>query len=282
MELSLHISHPPGTTVADGQYREWETLFPPDAAEARLEALSSHGLDLGSLGRGVTISLHLLTEVEVFTRAFSHQYPEGQRTLLDALACSLRLGRSLSQRRGKGSDPRIDAFVAVATALSTTLRGDFQISRWKEGINILRNPPHNPWPRDAIRIAAESSPSIMMQALLPSTADYAAAISSGIALDWIVRDLLTAFSPRGDGHRRVGPVSDAIFSALQTPIGAGVEAPPIDRPGHSIILMNHYAAILHPQLFARAEPLPSMLQMHLEPVFELAKRAHLSASTKWG
>ena len=214
--MQLFISHAPGTTQADGQYREWERLFSNHDGAQRFAALAAYGINCTALPADIATSSQLLTQSEIGARLIAQHYDIEMVPEMDAAAAMLRMTRSLAQRRHRGHECYDLGFFDASVAILGDLRLPTDVTRtWTQGIEVLASASRPPWEPTQIAAAADSLPLAVISRLLHEQSNSTTAvevISAGTAVDWLLRDvaLLLTDTPK-TGH--TAPISDALASS---------------------------------------------------------------------
>lgn len=211
--MNLFISHAPGTTQADSQYREWERLFGHDDWQQRLSVLGAYGIDHKTLPAEIETSVQLLTQVEVGARLIAQQYGVPLIPEIDGAAAILRVTRSLAQRRNRGHECVDFGFLDASVAILTDLGLPTGVTtQWTRGIEVLACASRPSWSTTEIEDAASSLPLAVVNHILQSISGLSTVgdvLSAGTAVDWLLQDvaLLLSDAPR-TGH--TAPISDAL------------------------------------------------------------------------
>lgn len=274
--MSLRVDHRPGFTLADSEYRAWESVFPEDAGLRRLNYLAAAGLRVDDLDSDVRRSLMLITEVEVLTRLYSVRLPASRRDELDAVAVAVRLARSLAHRRGRGREAQSLHMANFANNLlsSSTDADNALLTGWNSALTRLACGDLSEWSETDICITASHTPTRMMFDVLVSEkavdCSWAQAMYSGTALDWIARDLRLLFQPKGASTQHVGPISDLLYEHDRDQAASQGDVAKRYVIVRSAKVMDSFAEKLHPHLESSEQSVPEIIKTHFAPPFELA------------
>ncbi|WP_454698273.1 hypothetical protein [Arthrobacter humicola] len=267
------------------EYRKWETLFPEDAYSRRMACLLAAGLPIDDMESDVRRSLTLVTEVEVMTRLLSTALSENRRVELDAIAVTMRIARSMAQRRGRGTETKALQMADFADKLlsSTQLETELRTA-WKQAVWRLSRTDLLGWTVADIHLSATHAPSRMAAEILArecaGDSTWVTVVRDGTALDWVARDLMLLFKPGGFSTYHVGPISDLLYEHGKDQAGAQADLDKRDVIVRSARVMDSYAEQLHPYLAAGERSVPQTVKNHFLPPFDLARRLVSSLTNK--
>lgn len=267
----LHISHTPGSTIADAFYRKVELLFPANSYEKRMEILQPEieltGIRYDDLENDVKRSLTLITDIEALPRLTIKKQPEIFYHEIDAIATSLRLSRALAQRRGRGKEMQSQCFKLVAHKLLLQ-RGlaQSEVSEWYRNIDFLADEKRT-WNWGTIVETAENMPLVYLLKIIERERDinWFSAVKPITALHWVCQDLSQLLYSSPPRLHHVGPISDLIVD------GKKDDPEYRNRIDLSIYALDMYAEQVHNILEKKDPHLPMVVQNYTKPIYEYAK-----------
>jgi hypothetical protein len=267
----LHISHPPGSTIADAFYRKIELFFPADSYEKRMEILLPEieltGIKYNDLENDVKRSLTLITDIEALPRLTIKKQPKNFYYEIDAIATSLRLSRALAQRRDRGKEIQSQCFKLVAHKfLLQSGLAQSEVGKWYENIDFLADDKRT-WNMVTIVETAESMPVVYLLKVIERqiNANWFSAVKPITALHWVSQDLSQLLYSSPPRLHHVGPISDLIAD------GKKDDPEYKDRIDLSIYALDMYAEQVHNILEEKEPHLPMVVRNYTKPIYEYAK-----------
>lgn len=219
------------------------------------------------------------------TRLFSIALSESRRVELDAIAVTMRVARSMAQRRGRGTETQALQMADFADKLLSSTRLETELrTAWKQAMSRLARAELLGWTEADIRTTATHTPSRMSAEILARecTGDstWTRVIHDGTALDWVARDLMLLFKPGGFSTYHVGPISDLLYEHGKDQADAQGDLDKREVIVRSARVMDSFAERLHPYLAAGERSVPQTVKSHFLPPFDLALRLVSSLSNK--